>query len=466
MDTRRLLSSAALYGLADVAVMAVGGFLLLPLYTRSLSQSEFGHFVAVRTNIDILTYLLHFGLPSAVARLYFDHRKLDQQKEFLSSIVCFFFVLAAALSVVFGIWGEALWKLLSPTTPSQPYLPFSVAIAAMGFLSAVSIMWLRVEHKALPVVALQVSASVVLAALASVNLVTFEMGLPGILLALLVSAIIPALALPVLFGTGFRFAIRRKHIAEALHYAAPVLVGYVAYFFLNRISTLLLQRHVSAAELAVFGLAQQLAMIVGIASTSFGMALQPAVFASDATMVNQTLRRACRMLTLLMVSVTTVLILFASELVRVVAPENYRSSLGLLLTLIVANFTTSFTLLSDSALMYHRRPKTSVGVSIAGALAATALGTWLIPLYHGAGAAASLAGAFAFRMLLSQWMARRATGQSQFGTILASMTTAVALAFVATAVEASHLGFAAALSVKLTTTAIVFSALYLLYRKA
>ena len=69
MDTRRLLSSTALYGIADIAVMAVGGFLLLPLYTRTLTQTEFGTYVAVRTNIDILTYLLHFGLVSAVARV-------------------------------------------------------------------------------------------------------------------------------------------------------------------------------------------------------------------------------------------------------------------------------------------------------------------------------------------------------------------------------------------------------------
>ena len=54
MDTRKLLSTTVLYGLADVIVMAVGGFLLLTLYTRTLSQPEFGTYVIVRTNTEIV----------------------------------------------------------------------------------------------------------------------------------------------------------------------------------------------------------------------------------------------------------------------------------------------------------------------------------------------------------------------------------------------------------------------------
>jgi O-antigen/teichoic acid export membrane protein len=466
MDTRRILSSTALYGLADVAVMAVGGFLLLPLYTRTLTQAEFGHFVAIRANIDIFTYLLHLGLPSAVARIYFDHRKLDQQREFLSSIVCFFLVALLVFVAVLGLWGSDLWHLLSPGTPAQPYLPFSVTIAALGFLSAISVMWLRVEQKAVPVVGLQVGASVVLAVTAGVTLVGFDMHLPGVLLALLLSTVVPALALPFLFGSGFRLAIRKSHITEALRYAGPVLVGYIAYFVLNRISTVLLQRHVSAEELAVFGLAQQLSMIVGIACTSFGAALQPAVFSADAAHVNDMLRKAGRILTLMMTTVTCLLMLFANELTALVAPKNYHTSEGLLMVLIIANFTGAFTLMSDTALMYHRRPKTSMAVSIFGALVAAGLGLWLIPLYHAQGAGASIAGAFVARMLLSHWMARRITGQAHFGAMSIAMATVCAMALAASALQAAPLAFGAALGTKIAFGLLILSATYLAFRKS
>ena len=40
-----------MHGAGDVMIMLVGGVILLPLYTRILSQSEFGIYVVVRTNI-------------------------------------------------------------------------------------------------------------------------------------------------------------------------------------------------------------------------------------------------------------------------------------------------------------------------------------------------------------------------------------------------------------------------------
>ena len=69
-----LLRTTLIYGVGDVIVLAVGGFLLLPLYTRTLSQHDFGIYVVIRANVEIFTYLLYLGLPSAAGRLYFDHR--------------------------------------------------------------------------------------------------------------------------------------------------------------------------------------------------------------------------------------------------------------------------------------------------------------------------------------------------------------------------------------------------------
>ena len=466
MDTRRLLSSTALYGIADIAVMAVGGFLLLPLYTRTLTQTEFGTYVAVRTNIDILTYLLHFGLVSAVARVYFDQKRLNRHHEYLSSIITFFLVMLTAFGVVLWFWGESLWALLSPTTPAHPYLEFSVAIAAVGFLAAIASLWLRMEGRAVTTVALQLGAAVVLSVTASINLVALGKGLPGLLFALLASATFSAAALPWLFGGNFRIGIRRAYVTESLRYAIPILIGYIAYFVLNRLSTLILQRHVAANELAIFGLAQQLAMIVSIAGTSFGMALQPAVFAAELTQATGIIRRAGRILALLMFGVTSVLVLFATEIFSLVAPKSYEGGYQIMLLLLVANFTNAFTLISDTALLYHRRPKTSVTVSILGAITSIALGLWLIPPYHLNGAAMSLVGAFVARMLLSHWMAYRLTGyaslRSMFGAMLAICTTASITGWI----QFQGLPATTAIGAKLVMGALILSTTYLLYRKS
>lgn len=466
MDTRRLLSSTALYGIADIAVMAVGGFLLLPLYTRTLTQSEFGMYVAVRANIDILTYLLHFGLVSAVARVYFDHKRLNQQHEYLSSIITFFLLVLLAFGTVLWIWGAPLWTLLSPTTPVHPYLEYSVAIAAVGFLAAIASLWLRMEGRAAAVVTLQLGASVVLAAVATVNLVVVDRGLPGVLFALLASSAFSAAILPWLFGRHFRLTIRWTYVTESLRYAIPIFVGYIAYFVLNRLSTLILQRHVAADQLAIFGLAQQLALIVSIAGTSFGMALQPAVFAADFSQATNIIRRSGSILLLLMFSITSALILFAEELFALVAPKSYGGGYPILLMLLVANFTNAFTLMSDTALLYHRRPKTSVAVSILSAIAATVFGLWLIPPYRLNGAAMSIVGAFVVRMLLSHWMAYRVTGYAALASMIGAMSAICLIASIAGWIQLQAPQTIAAVSAKVLIGALILSTTYLLHRKA
>lgn len=465
MDTRRLLSSSALYGLADVAVVAVGGFLLLPLYTRALSQAEFGHYVAVRANIDILTYALHLGIPTAVARLYFDRRKAGEQHAYISSVLWMFLATLALLSGISLLWGDPLWRLLSPAVPVLPALPYSLGIAAASFLGALSVIWLRSEGKVLAVVGLQLGASVVMASMAAAALLAWHLRLEGVLLALLVSALVPATALPALLGRHFRWRPRRADLVQTLKFALPVLVGYLAYFVLSRFSTVLLQRHVSSEELGVFGLAQQLSMIVAMSCTSFGSALQPMIFNSDAGHVNESLAKAGKLLLLMMTAVFAALLLFAHELVALVAPHGYGHGLGALTVLAVGNFTLAATLISETALLYHHKIKTSVTISVLSALAAAGLGLWLVPSFHVAGGALAVAGGFGVRMLMSQWAAWRLTGSSRWRYALVGTASAAGIGWAALQIQALPLGAPALIGVKAAALALVGIALLVFHRK-
>lgn len=260
-------------------------------------------------------------------------------------------------------------------------------------------------------------------------------------------------------------ALPRKLLFETLQYAMPILVGYIAYFLLNRASTLILQHHVRPEELAVFGLAQQLSMIAAIACSSFGMALQPAVYAAEADKVAQMIRRATSILMLLMIAVCGGLMLFSREIFAIVAPRGYEGGLSLLLILVVANFTNTFTLMSDTVLLYYRRPKTSVAVSILSAVVATLLGLWLIPLYHITGAAIAICGAFVVRMLVSQFMARRLTGQSHFALIAGSLVALSLIGAGVTWLSAQDLSLIALLVAKGALACVLLAALYLTYSK-
>lgn len=465
MDTRKLLSNAVLYGLADAIVLVVGGFLLLPLYTRTLSQAEYGVYVIVRANTEIFTYLLYLGLPSAVARVYFVYKKTSQQFAYLSSVVMFFLLCLAGSGLVLMVAGPALWGALSPTTPVNPYLTFSVAISAAGFFGAIATMWLRMEGRAAAFAGVQVCAALVLAAVATVNLVVFKSGLPGLMLALLISASCSAMVLPVLFRHRFHPAIRWEHITISMRYALPTLVGYIAYFVLNRINTVILQRHVDVDQIAIFGLSQQLATMVTIAATAFAMAMQPAVFGADADKMVSLLARSAKILLALILALTTTLLIFGTEIFTLVAPKTYHGGYEIMLILLIANFVNSFNQISNTALLYHHRPKTSAAISIVGAILAAGLGAWLIPLFQLYGAALGSLGAIGLMTLLSHWMARRSTGFSYFGSIVATCAGVVALAVFSVWLGQRHIPLSVLLPLKSGLCILIFAIIYLFYTR-
>jgi len=283
----------------------------------------------------------------------------------------------------------------------------------------------------------------------------------GLLYALLISSACSALVLPWLFGRRYHPVISWAHITESLHYSVPIVIGYIAYFVLNRISTLILQRHVAVDQIAIFGLAQQLAMILTIAANAFGKALQPIVFAAELDKVAELMIRTGKILMLLMFCITSLIVLFASEIFSLIAPKNYMAGYDIFLILLIASFVYSFSLISNTTLLYHRRPKTSVAVTIVGAILSASLGAWLIPLYHLHGAALTIVGAFFAMTLLSHWAAHRVTGHSY----LAPMTLAIATIFALSlfAVWMQHQGFPLlpSLGFKLAICLVIFPSIYL-----
>lgn len=383
-----------LYGFGDVIVLAVSSFLLMPLYTRVLSQADYGIYLITKTNTDILIYLMHFGLISAVGRLYFEYRKKNEHYQYLSSVLLFYLIVAVIISVIVLFSGQYLWHLLSPNVPAYPYIWFCLAIAGFGFFTHFTAILLRVEEKASLFVVVQVASALLLLGIVMYNLVVVRMELTGVLYAQVISAICTATVLPVLFWKKFTLKLKIEHISESLHYAVPIVVGYCAYFVLNRISMIILQRFVPVEQVAIFGLGQQLAMIVTLASNAFAKSLQPMIFAAEHTDVGRYIDKSGRLYLLLMSCLANVAILFASDILRIAAPAKYSEGYYIFITLLIANFIYSASFISDTVLLYFRYPMTSVIVSLFGGLLSLLINMLLIPRYQLYGAAFSILLAF------------------------------------------------------------------------
>src|SRR4051795_11874900 len=105
---KELLRHSAIYGLGSI-VARVLGVLLLPLYTRYLSPTDYGLIETLVALAAVLTALVAQGMKSAFFRFYFD--SADEARRLLVVRTAFWYVLAASTAVL--VAGAALAQPIS-----------------------------------------------------------------------------------------------------------------------------------------------------------------------------------------------------------------------------------------------------------------------------------------------------------------------------------------------------------------
>jgi O-antigen/teichoic acid export membrane protein len=96
---KELLRHSAIYGLGSI-VARVLGVLLLPLYTRYLSPSDYGLIETLVALSAVLTALVAQGMKSAFFRFYFDSPEVERRH--LVVRTAFWYVMAASTAVLVG----------------------------------------------------------------------------------------------------------------------------------------------------------------------------------------------------------------------------------------------------------------------------------------------------------------------------------------------------------------------------
>ena len=286
---------------------------------------------------------------------------------------------------------------------------------------------------------MQLGVATVLVGVAYFVLVDRRLGLPGLMAALFASAAVGALALPLALRGGIRLQIVTEHIRHSLRYALPIVSGLLAYFVLNRISILILQRYVPVTELALYGLAQQIALIVTVAGVAFGKAIQPVLFAAAIDRLPMLLRNTMTIYVIALSVVTSLILLFGFEIITIISPEIYRTAHPIMLILVTATFAYALTLASDTAVLCFRKPGASAAITAGGAALSAVLSLLLIPRAGLVGGAGALLIASVVLVVIADRVAQRLSGFSNIGSAATGIATVGGIAIFAHWVQSSDM---------------------------
>ena len=232
---RRMLGESAVYGLGGVANQALG-IILVPIYARQLGVTDYGTVAILSTTLSLTTMIATLAMPQAFFRSYLKEADTESERAAVlrTTIGLRLIVSILALLLISG-FAYPLAVVLLGTGAEWHLMALIGAIVFFDSLNVVPFSFLRAERRPFPYVRLAFIRAVLGSALIIVFVVVFDLGVVGVLLGSLASAIVTAsvalltLAREHRLGLGFD----RPLVRHMLAFALPLVPASIAGWTLN-----------------------------------------------------------------------------------------------------------------------------------------------------------------------------------------------------------------------------------------
>jgi O-antigen/teichoic acid export membrane protein len=432
MNVRDFFRHAATYGLANLLLQA-GGFVLLPVYTRFLSTTDYGVLeILGRIAETVGTFLFIGGLRQALLTFYQQNRQPAERKRLVSSTFgLLFFGCLLGGGLVLG-FSRPLSQWLGST--QDAIAPNLFRLAVLGILlepfTLIPLSLIQSRVESLTFVVITLSQFAVRVTLCVVLVAWLRWGVAGVLTATAVTAGVYGVALSAReLARAARWPDWGQSLA-LLRFALPFLPGGVCFFVLHHGDRFFLLRWGGEGEVGTYALGYKLAMVVTTFSLNplymvwsvhlYEVARSPSAPRAFGVVFSRIM--GAYLLVGLAVG------LFQDEIIALLGGDKYADSVPVVAPVLLACFFQAGASLMDSAFYVRRRTGLKLGITLASTAVMVALYFALIPTYKSRGAALATLLGFAFHAAFTWWVTQRVFPvRYERGRLAAMLSLAVGL---------------------------------------
>jgi len=366
-------------------------FLTLPILTRLLTPEDFGVVTLALAFPTVAVSLVTAGLTASVPRYFFEYRN-DIEKlnslYFSSQLYLFFMLLVSA--VVVYITKDYIAKMVTGKTHYGMALFISYLSTYLAQLNGLYLRVYQNEEKAVlhsMFVVLQVIAG---ATMSLILVWYFKMSYMGMIYGSFFGAFIAFVSMFPHFNRIVRIHFSRKVLVENIKYGIQVVpksfTGVINRFF----DKYMLNSMLSMSSVGVFSIGQNLANAIDILMSNVWKSFQPVCYREafdNGDKASTELGRIFTIFAYVGLFPVILAILFAQELVYIIAPSSYEAATNIIIILSAGITTQTFGRYVGVQYAYSKRPFWIFPVAVVGTIFNVVLNILLIPEYGLIGAA-------------------------------------------------------------------------------
>ena len=387
-NVRRVSRQLIAYGTADVSVLAIN-FLLLPIYTRVLSTSEYGALTLLLVFEAFLKPVLRCGLDGAYLRQYFDETTDAGRRSLAATILAFTVVFnGAALAV---LWPAAPWmtRLLLGTGEYVAAFWLVAVNTALANLMFLPTGLFRAQERSTLVGTISFLRSLATISARLILVVGLRKGVYGLALAdVLVTLIFVAALSPTLRRMASGGEWSRSRLGVALRYGSPQVPTGVLGQAMAMTDRFVLGLYLSLQDVGVYSIGLTMASVLKLFPVAFASAWMPFAFSSLGRADAQVMfARQASYAFAVMCFAALGAALWAGPIVELVLPSAYHQAPAVIPVLVLGITIQATTSFASTSLNVAKRTSRITLAAAIGAIGSLLGSLVLIPRFGVIGAA-------------------------------------------------------------------------------
>lgn len=269
----KLVKNTSFYTIGNV-LPKIGGFLLIPIYTKYMEPADYGIVYSLQVLVSLLTIAFTLSLPKAIYRLYHDYKTLDEKQTFISSIINTIFIISTSVFLLALLFNNVV-TLIYTSIDFFPYFFYVLIFILFNSFETVPKTLLMVKEKAKLFVLLNLTQFLLKNGLIILFVAYARKGAEGYLLGQMLSAVILAPVFIFQIKEYIRFRWNATIIKTTLVFSLPMIPGNLSAWILNLSDRVFIERYFSTAEVGIYSLGYQIAGLVMIFSGAIKSAIDP-----------------------------------------------------------------------------------------------------------------------------------------------------------------------------------------------
>jgi O-antigen/teichoic acid export membrane protein len=399
MKEQAFLKHAAVYGLASMLTQAAG-FVLLPLYTRYLTPSDYGILeVLGRIAETAATLLLFGGFRQALLTFY---QQAADERERRRIVSAAFFLAAGACLGGIALTLVLVHPLHGLFLTQVSHRELLLMLAVFGILlepfTMLPLALLQSRMQSTRFVLVTLTQFLTLVAVRTVLIVWCGWGVAGVFAGTLLTTGSYAILLTVAELRRGAVLPQWKTIRDVFWFALPFLPGGICFFIMQHGDRFFLLKFADAHEVGTYSLGYKLALAVGTFSLSplymvWSARMYAAADQPDAPFVfGQVFTRVLAAFAFVGLG----LCLYQDEIVWLIAGPDYVNASQIIAPVVLAGYFQTGAALMDAAFYIRRRTALKLRLTLEATVVMLVLYVALIPFFGGRGAALATLGGFAY----------------------------------------------------------------------